>query len=519
MANLDIAIIIVYFIALIIIGLVSGKSNHNSEDFFLGGRSMPWLPIALSVSATMLSANSLIGGPGWAYNSGMFPLMTNIAVPLAVFVALFITTPLFYSLKITSIYEYMGLRYGNKSRFCTVMQFFVNSIIQASSMIYLPSLLISTITGWTVSQIVPIIVLIATIYTLVGGIKAVIWTDAIQMVVIVISVVLIMVTICTDLNMGLFEILAAAGEAGKLEAISFSFDLSNNEAIWVTLIGGTVMWVRYFCFDQAQVQRVLTSKSINDTKKSLATSAIIMNLVYAFMLLVGCMLFIYYGGESFTSENDIMINFLLNSLPVGAVGLVIAGVFAASMSSVDSLLNSMSVVFERDVWTYYLKKETSIKVERMITLAFGVIISIFVVLGFSSTTRSVIDVVGSYISYFSGPATAAFLLALFTNNTTDKGVTIGFVVGMLGNMAISKIFNTGWLWNPFIGLVLTSIVAIIVSSFDKDKPSAEIIEKYTFKGIVEKGDVKLFVFGKYEKIVLAFFFMQYVVLFSLSIMF
>lgn len=522
MSIIDICMIVGYFAVLMVLGVVAGKENNNSDDYFLAGRSMPWLPVALSVAATMISANGLIGGPGWAYNSGMFPMMTNIAVPLAVFIAMYITTPIFYSLKITSIYEYMSLRFGNFTRMLTVTQFFVNSVIQASSMIYLPCLLISSITNISVAQIVPVIVIIATLYTITGGIKAVIYTDALQMFVIVGSVILIVSTICSGLNMSIVEIFISAGEAGKLNSLSFSFDISNNQAFWVTLIGGTVMWVRYFCFDQAQVQRVLTAKSINDTKKSLATSAIIMNIVYSSMLMIGCFLFIFYDGKEFTSENDIMIDFMLNQLPVGAVGLVIAGVFAGSMSSVDSLLNSMSVVFTKDIWEYYFKKESNIKIEKYITCFIGILIAIFVVLGFSSTTQSIVNVVGSYISYFSGPAIGAFLLALFTKKTTDKGVASGFLVGVVFGVLIASIFNIGWLWNPFIGLVITVIFALLLSPLDKEGlKEIEVKKEYTAEFIIKKYNTNkdMFVFGKYEKIVLSFFILQYVVLGFIEIMF
>ena len=161
----DIIVFATYLIGMIAIGYFSGKGNKTQEDYLLAGRDMPWFPIALSVSATMISANSFVGGPGWAYGSGIAPFMVNITVPLAVFFAVYVTTPVIYHLKVTSVYEYMEYRLGGYSRNLTVAQFFINSLIQVSSMVFVPALILQKITGWELNLIVPIIVIVAIIYT------------------------------------------------------------------------------------------------------------------------------------------------------------------------------------------------------------------------------------------------------------------------------------------------------------------------------------------------------------------
>ena len=140
MSAIDIGIVVVYLIAMEAIGFFVGRSNKTQEDYFLAGRSMPWLPVALSVAATMISANSFIGGPGWAYTDGLEPFMQNITVPLACFIAVTVTVPMFYHLKVSSIYEYMELRLGGFTRNLAVIQFFINSLIQVSSMVFIPPL-------------------------------------------------------------------------------------------------------------------------------------------------------------------------------------------------------------------------------------------------------------------------------------------------------------------------------------------------------------------------------------------
>ncbi|MGL6099587.1 MAG: sodium:solute symporter family transporter, partial [Fusobacteriaceae bacterium] len=525
-SKIDVIIIMVYLFGMIAIGYFSGKGNKTKEDYLIASRSMPWIPVALSVTATMISANSLIGGPGWSYKSGMGPFMVNITVPLAVFFAVYVTAPIIYHLKITSIYQYMEYRLGGICRNLAVLQFFINSLIQVSSMVFVPALIIQTITGWNFNLIVPAIVVISIIYTLLGGIKAVIWTDTVQSFIVLVGLIFIIVIPLKKLDANLFNVLELAKNAGKLSMFDFSFNLSKENTFWSALIGGTVMWVRYFSFDQAQIQRIATSKSLKDIKKSLSASAIIMNVIYFIVLLVGLILWVFYGNKKFENSNQVMIDFILKELPIGVVGLVIAGTFAAAMSSVDSLLNSMTTVFIKDIYEkYFVKedKEVSLRTTMLISSVLGVIIVFIVILAFGNTVKSVLDMVGKYISYFTGPACAIFILALFTRKANDKGVSIGFVLGFIFSYIIIGNLKPFWLWNPFIGFILTFVLGYLASLLFKRDESKSEFQKYTVFQIrktilqdnksFENGISLLpFSFGKFEKIILYFFILQFLVI-------
>lgn len=523
---LDITIILVYLLFILLIGYFSGKDNKDQADYFLASRSMPWVPIALSVAATMISANSFIGGPGWAYNEGMYPFMINITVPLAIFVALNITVPIMYNLRITSVYEYMGLRLGSYSRMLTIIQFMINSLIQVSSMVYIPVLILHTITGISIYILTPVVVGVSIIYTLIGGIKAVIWTDALQFFIVILSVFLIIFQILHDSNLNFFYILSTAKENGALDTLNFSFDLSKTNTFWATLIGGSAMWIRYFCFDQVQVQRLLTSKSIKSIKKSFVTSAFAMNIVYYFMLLIGVMLTFYYSGKKFDTSNQIMVDFILNEIPSGATGIILSGIFAAAMSSVDSILNSMTTVFTKDIYDNYFneKKESSLRESMVITFFIGIAINIFIFIGFNGTAKSILDIVGGYLSYFSGPALGAFVLAMFTYSANDKGVFWGTILGFIFTFIISKILKLSWLWNPFIGAVVTIILGILISKILKNKSDASLktcynvfeIKKSILKEKSSDKHNKPFDLGIEEIIVLSFFFLQYIVFYLIQ---
>lgn len=525
-STFDIIVLIGYLSGMLLIGYLSGRGNKNQDDYLLAGRSMPWFPIALSVAATMISANSFIGGPGWGYNSGLSPYMVNIAVPIAIFVALTVSIPIFYNLRITSIYEYMEQRLGKRMRLLTVILFFCTNLLQVSSMVFIPALILKTITGWPLNIIVPLIVFISIIYTLLGGIKAVIWTDLVQTIVVWIGLILAFIIPVKALGGDVFSIFESAKLAGKFQTLDFTFDLHTTHAFWCSIIGGSAMWIRYFCFDQTQVQRVLTAKSIKGVKASLASSSLVMSVTYFICLLVGIVLWKYYDGIAFETTNEIMINFILTKMPVGIVGLVVAGAFAAAMSSVDSILNSMTTVFIKDIYEKHFnkdKKEVSLNKTMAISSAFGVIIIFIVIIAFGDTVKSVIDVVGGYISYFSGPALAAFVLAMFTDKANDKGTAIGLIAGFGLGYLFAKTYSISWLWNPAIGFIISFSVGYVSSLLFTSDKSIDEINLYTAKGIrksilasdkttVDGVSIVPFKIDKYAIFTLAVFIGQFIVL-------
>jgi len=531
MEILDIVVIVIYIFVVLVIGYLSGKKTKTEEDFFLAGRSMPWFPVALSVAATMISSNGFIGGPGWTYHDGMAPFMINIAVPLACFFAIWITIPIIYRLKVVSIYQYMTLRFGGRSRILLLAQFFVNSIIQVSSMVFIPSLLLQIMTGWRFELIVTLIVICAIVYTTFGGIKAVIWTDMVQMIVVWGSVVMIIIIALNGMDTTLKEVIDIGKISGKLDTLNLTFDLKNNNAFFVTLIGGTIMWVRYFCFDQIQVQRILTSKSIKDVKSSLLSSSIFMNATYFLLLFIGIILWSFYNGKKFENSNMVMIDFVLNHVPVGFLGLIVSGSLAAAMSSVDSILNSMTTVFVKDIYEVHFKKNKENSNKNFVTIisiVMGIVIILFVIIGFGGSVKSVLNVVGAYISYFTGPACAISILAIFSKKSNDKGVSIGFILGIVLGSIISQIIKPSWLWNPVIGFTITIvfgyIFSIILGSSEMDKEKAR---KYTLYGVrksikasnnLEENGVSLEPgkLDRYSVITLIFFLSQYLILFLIQ---
>lgn len=512
--NLDFILIFTYIIILLLIGYISGKDNTSSDDFFVANRNMSCIPVALSIAATTISANGFIGGPGWSYTAGLYPFMINIAVPFACFLAIWLVAPIIYHLKIISIYEYLELRFGPKTKLFLVIHFFVNSIIQVSSMVFIPSLFLVILTGWSLKVIVPIIVICAILYTATGGIKAVIWTDVFQLIIIWGSILMIIYIIFSNMNMSFSEFFIAAKKSGKFNAINLSVDVKQNYSLWGTFLGGSILWTRYFAFDQTQVQRILTAKSLDVVKRSIFSSSIIMNVVYFFLLFIGISLFFFWNGKEFANSNQVMIDFILTKIPNGFLGITIIGVFASVMSSVDSVLTSMTTIFIKDIYEVYFNKEknsTPILLPTFISLIFGVFITIFVIIGFGDSIRSILDTVGKYISYLVGPACAIFIIGLFSKKVNDNGACFGITFGLISGFIVGISINIGWIWNPCFGFLLTILGTFIYEFFFGVDSQAK--EDYTYYGI--KKIAKFGSLDKYSIMTLIFFISQYFFLFWL----
>ncbi len=525
MSMLDISIVVIYILALLFMGFMLSRSNETQEDYFVGGRSMPWLPVALSIAATTISANGFIGGPGWSYSSGISAFMLQFSIPLVLLVASVYFIPFLYNLKVTSCYQYVDMRFGKKSAMLSSIGFLLMATFQISSMVYIPSLIIQQLTGWELTVIVPIIVIVVILYTIIGGIKAVIWTDAIQMVVLWVGLIATIVISLNSLDIGFLETVEVARAAGKMNALNFSFDITLENGFWVALIGGMTMWGQYYLADQSQVQRMISSKSIKAAKSSLASSGIIMNTMFMIFMFVGIIMYSFYNGAQFESSNLVMIEFILNHLPTGLLGLMISAVFAAAMSSIDSLLNSMTTVFVKNIFEPHFAKngeEATMKHTIAFTAIFGVVIIAFTILGFGGTTASVLATVGGYISFIGGSIFAVFLLGMFTHKANDLGVSIGFVAGCIATWLLS-FTPTNWLWYSVVGTIVASLVGYIASLIIGGKTDVSHIEQYTLFGqrrkMIADGNDKVDIpgtFDKYAYIQIAFFIIQFIVLLWLS---
>lgn len=499
-------VLLVYFVAMMILGTQVGKSNSSTESYFLGSRKIPWWAIGLSVMATQCSAVSFIGMPGWGYTSGLQRLTYTFQFPLVMVILMTTFVPFFYNTKVVSIYEYLEKRFGSKSRTLMAFIFLLSRGLQTAVVMYGPALALSMITGADPKVAILIMGVFAIAYTVFGGIAAVIWTDVAQMFVIWLGVILAIIIPVATAHGGLGEIFSNAASHNLIQGLDFKFGLDNPYSFWGGLLGSGFLYLTYLGTDQSQVQRVLTAKSIRETKLSLSLAGFVVPIQTLAFLFAGICLFTTFGGKTFDNSDYVMLTFITKHLPVGIAGLVTAGVFAAGMSSVDSALNSLATVSINDFykkWKPEASDEQCLKVSRIMTLFWGVFATVFaLVLGGLGSVLDIINVIGPM---FYPCMLSAFTLAVFCKKGNEKGCIAAIITGLVVDLYMFLGTNIGSLWWNFFGFLVAFAVGYIVSIVtNKNEEVATAGAEFSYETatgnqLTISNVVKLAVAGKIEE--------------------
>ncbi len=492
MTILDGVILVVYMLAILAMGFLVGRGNESGDDYFNGGHSMPWYALGLSVGLTMISANSFIGGPGWGFADGLMGAMVNITVPISICFVTYTILPVIYDAKVTTVYEYVYKRLGTRSRLLNVVAWLAQSLIFVGGFVYTPSLVLQAVTGIDMDIWIPVIMGLAIVYTVAGGIKAVIWTDMVQGIILGVGLICGVAVAIGKLGMPMNEAMEIARNADLLRSFDFAFDVSNLN-MWCVVLAGGAQWIGYFGFDQAQVQRYITAKDMRTVKKTGIMSSIAMQLIYWLCFFMGVVLFIFYKSNpstlDFANANNIMIDFLLNYCPKGLLGLLLAATFAAAMSSIDSTLNSLTAVFTKDIYEPYIAKRegTSLKQSMGFTVVFGVLIVGFVYLYLGDNTTSILATIGALLAPFGALLTGIMLVCCFMPSANDKGTFYGSLISAALSYGVGKLIpNQHYLWAYLYGAIFCMIFTWIFSKFFYNE--AEYKEKYyyTIQGTRER---------------------------------
>ena len=498
MNGLDYTIVAIYLLGFLAMGYFF-KNNKDSKDYFLGGRSMGWFPLSLSTMATQLSAISFVSAPafvGLKMNGGMKWLSFEFAVPLAMlFIMIFIIPPLFRS-GVVSIYEFVERRFDVSTRLILSVVFQISRALGTGVMVYTIAIILQAVLDIDFVYTILIISIITIIYSWQGGMKAVVWGDAIQMIILFVGLLT-----CLFYGWQLLNDhggLANGFDPERLNVIDFNWGIGTGEeyGFWPMLIGGFFLYVSYYGCDQTQAQRMLSAKNEDTIRKLLLANGLLrfpVVLLYCTIgLIIGGLVTLapdylqeisamtqkYFPQEFAESgtKPDLMIPiFITKYLPHGFIGLLMVGILSAAMSSLSSTVNSLSAVSVEDFFNRG-KKQLSPKrymwISKLAVLFWGAVCMACSFL-FGGSKSAVIEIINAIGSVFYGPVLVTFLLAIFSKKVNHIGMNVGILVGVLVNLVFSKtmqdIFNIDlgveifWIWLNFTGVVLTLIVAYAVS--------------------------------------------------------
>ena len=552
MTGLDWGVFLVYFAAVVGFALYQSRKNVGVEGYFLGNRQLPWAAIGLSVMATQASAITFIGATGQAFDDGMEFIQVYLALPIVMVLLCVVFVPFFYRAKVYTAYEYLEDRFDAKTRSLTAFLFLVSRGLAAGIVLYAPAIVLSVIMGWDETMTILIMGLITILYTMVGGITAVIWTDVIQMLMmfagIGAAVAILFGTLPAEVGVG--DVIYIGGIQEMWQSIDLSWDPTNTYTIWTGVIGGFFLALAYFGTDQSQVQRYLTAKSLKQTRLALIFNAFLKVPMQFAILSIGVLLFVFYhfeppplifnpaevamvetsdrgseyralssehaqlhndrrqatldllearrqGGEVDTyqagiqdydvrmsslrsdakslisdvrgaSSNDVNYvfpSYLIKYVPAGLLGLMIAVIFAAAMSSLDSELTALSSATVIDFYQRWVRPEASdahyLMVSRLSTFFWGAMA--VVVALFAGRLGSLLEAVNLVGSYFYGSLLGVFLLAFMVRRASGTGAFYGLLAGMGSVWIVAETTDISYLYYNVVGAVVVLAVGWALS--------------------------------------------------------
>jgi SSS family solute:Na+ symporter len=494
MQMLDFVVLAAYLAGIVAFGAYFSTAQKTTRDYFLSGKTLPWWAIMGSIVATETSTVTFISIPGFAYLNNFTFLQLVIGYLIGRIVVSTVLLPGYFRGELVTAYQLLGDRFGTAVKrlvsgvfiatrsFADGLRLFATGLVLAAALLATPQTA-ALIGNWfpgadptyVVLVISVIVIGVATvIYTYFGGMTAVIWTDVIQLCVYLGGAVVAMFILLSQIPGGWAEVVEVGGAAGRFTLFDFTWDVTRGYTFWSGVIGGAFLTTATHGTDQMMVQRFLCASNQSDARKALLWSGVVVFVQFALFLMIGAMLFVYYTqhapGEiaTFTRDGRILGDrifpyFVINHLPPGVVGLVLAAIFAAAMSTLSSSLNSSSAAVVNDFYqpaTAGRKDDRHyLSVSRWLTLTFGLFQMGIAIIAISFSSRVVDEVLG-IASFTNGIILGVFLLGTLTR-VAQPAAFAGIVGGSSVMLAVKLGTAVTWQWYVLIGSLVTVAVGVI----------------------------------------------------------
>jgi SSS family transporter len=478
-------VLAVYIISTVLLGLSFTRKQQSLAGYFLAERSAPWWAVGISVFACDLSAISFMGAPAWTFHNDLRYAMTLFILPIVAVIVACLFIPFLARLKVFTIYEYLEYRFDLKSRLFASGVFLLQRALHIAIAIYAISLVLQQIAGWPAWACVTVVGGLTTLYTVFGGMKAVLWTDVMQFFVLVGSIVVMVGMVLWSFHGDAVHIWRVAASAGHTRMFTFSANCFDPQfwmemTFWGICLGMLISQIGAFGSDQVLVQRYLAAGSARLMAKSLIFSGLLGVPVMIALYLLGLGFFSYYHAPEnvaqLSSLNDLIAktndpnmvlpHFVRHVLPSSVAGLVFAGLFAATMSVFSSGLNSLSTAtcvdfFERLHRSRLNSRKMTLNHARWITLSWGIVITVAAIGVYCVHMGSLLETAGAIIGFFSGPLLGMFLLGIFTTRANSFGAIFGAVIGFIS--AVLSWHHVSFIWYAMTGCVPTLFFGYVFS--------------------------------------------------------
>ena len=493
---LDAIVLVVYLGGTTALGLYVGRKQRDAKDYFVADGAIPWWAVMFSIVASETSALTFISMPGLAYgnaigdgNLGFLQVVAGYIIGRVVVATVLL--PRYFAGNLVTAYALLETRFGLTTRRFTSIVFMVTRGLADSVRVFATAIPVALILGPSIENkalVMPSAVLIlgflTVIYTYKGGMKAVVWTELVQAGVYISGGLAAVVILGTLVPGGWGTIWDTASAAGKTKAIDFNFTLSNPHTVWAGLIGGAFLAMASHGTDQLIVQRLMSSRSLKDAQRAIVGSGLVVFCQFFLFLSIGLGLWVFYRGRVFPLTDQIFPSFILEQMPPGLVGLILAAIVAATMSTHSGAINSLAAATTHDIYLPLTKRSAddpkTLKMGRMFALIWGVALTLGALLFPQDTKTPVVVVALGIASFTYGGLLGGFFLGIFWRRAIQRDAILGMSVAIFTmafivfskpiSLAVPSMAGTlapftgiAWPWYVFIGLTLTLIVGILSS--------------------------------------------------------
>ncbi|MCP3961599.1 MAG: sodium/solute symporter [bacterium] len=460
----DLAILLAYLAGVVALGVWVGRGTRDFADYIVGGRNRPWWLILFSIVATETSTVTFLSIPGFAFSRDITWLQIALGFVIGRFVVAFLLLPHYFEGKLYTAYEVLDRRFGGATKQIASALFILTRSLADGLRLFLSSLVLQEMTGIPLPWAVAAIGATTILYTFLGGIRAVLWTDLVQFAVYMAGAAIAFALILERLPGGWEQMMTMGDEAGKLRAFDLRLDWAEPYGLWAGLFGGVFVTLGSHGVDQMLVQRYLCARGLSDARRAVWMSGLIVFAQFAFFLLIGVGLYCFYQlfppEVAFERADSVFARFILDEMPVGLVGVLLGAIFAAAMSTLSSSLNSCATAATNDLYLPFAGEtsaEHKLKVTRRLTIAFG-LVQIAVGIGGQWLDASVVGSIIGVAAFTAGIVLGVFFLGIFTQRVGQRAALAGLVVGLVGMTWIFFGTDLAWPWYALVGSAGTFVV-------------------------------------------------------------
>jgi SSS family solute:Na+ symporter len=454
---------------LFVISYIFGRQERDTEDFFLGGRRVPPVVACLSFVATEISALTIVGMPHKAFVEDWRWIQFLIGLALARLIVAFLFIPAFFKYRCTSIYEFLGHRFGPATQYTGSLYFLVTRLLASGVRLYVTCMAVGKIMDWPLASTIALFTVVSILFIAFGGIKAVVWAGAYEAMFFVVAGALVVGYLFRHIDGGGVSALQTAYDAGRLSTFNLQWNLNDPSTFWAGMAGGLFSGMVSFGADQEMVQRLLTVETRRSSQKTIVATIVAVLPVYWLYLLVGTLLYVFYQQHPELSQpqeaKEIFPHFARTVLPAGLKGLVLGAIV---MASIDSPLSSLTSSFVSDIYRPLIRRCASEKhyllVSRIAVVGFGLLLA--GIAAACSPVENILDFAFQILALPGGSMLGVFLLGLLTRHRAN----LANIPAMLISTAVctillvliqQKTLHLGWTWLIVIGTAITMILSYL----------------------------------------------------------